>query len=150
MSVNLADELTSIVTRATADDWRAAITLAGDGLVAGGVATEDYTREMIETVEEHGSYIVIAPGLALAHARPSPAVLKTGLSWVGLDTPVEFGHPTNDPVRLVIGLAATDHDGHIAIMAALAQALVDPVRRERLADAADADEVRALLADDSH
>ena len=65
---------------------------------------------MIETVEKMGPYIVIAPGLALAHSRPSEAVLKTGLSWVRLSTPVKFGNKANDPVSLVIGLAGHDEN----------------------------------------
>ena len=75
-----------------------------------------YTDQMIETVEKMGPYIVIAPGLALAHSRPSEAVLKTGLSWVRLSTPVKFGNKANDPVSLVIGLAGHDENEHITVM----------------------------------
>ncbi|WP_166352378.1 PTS sugar transporter subunit IIA [Phytoactinopolyspora limicola] len=147
MAVNLADELSSIVTQAAAADWREAVTLAGDGLVAGGVATNRYTHEMIDVVLQHGPYMVVAPGVALAHARPSPAVLRTGLSWVGLSAPVEFGHTANDPVSLVIGLAATDHQGHLAVMAELASVLVDPERVRQLIAATDEHEVRRLLTE---
>ena len=45
-------------------------------------------------VDEHGPYIVIAPGLALAHARPGPEVLADGLAVVTLAEPVPFGHRT--------------------------------------------------------
>ena len=65
----LPDE--AIVLGARADDWRGAVRLAGDALVASGVTTDEYTQEMIETVETLGPYIVIAPGFALAHSRPS-------------------------------------------------------------------------------
>ncbi|MDJ0376416.1 PTS sugar transporter subunit IIA [Cryobacterium sp. PH31-L1] len=139
MAVNLADELdqASIRTHVVAADWQAAITLAGDALVAGGVTTDDYTAEMIAAVDKLGPYIVIAPGLAIAHSRPSPAVLRAGLSWVTLDEPVEFGHKKNDPVSLVIGLAAPDHDGHLEMMQALAGVLMN------------ADLLAALKASDS-
>jgi PTS system ascorbate-specific IIA component len=56
----------------TAADWRAAVRLAGDALVASGATTPAYTDEMVATVEQLGPYIVIAPGIALAHSRPSP------------------------------------------------------------------------------
>lgn len=146
--MNLADALPaeSIETLAHADDWRAALRLAGDRLVASGVTTSTYTDEMVAAVDEHGPYIVIAPGFALAHARPSPAVLRTGISWVSLAAPVSFGHATNDPVRLVVGLAATDHDGHIEIMSALAAVLADPVALEELLAADSPSQVRDLLA----
>ena len=148
MQVDLADDLAenSIITQATAADWCAAIVLAGDALVAGGVTTADYTAEMITAVEELGPYIVIIPGLALAHSRPSPAVLRAGLSWVSLTDPVSFGHPTNDPVSLIIGLAAPDHDGHLSTMSALAAVLSDADALAQLKAADSPARVRKLLA----
>lgn len=128
-------------------DWREAIKAAGELLVAGGAATAGYTDEMIRTVEEHGPYIVIAPGLALAHARPSPAVLRTGLSWAGLAAPVCFGSEPNDPVRAVVGLAAVDHDAHSGGLARLARMLAEPRRFAALLSAASAGEVRRLIAE---
>lgn len=125
--MSLADWLPeeAIRTQAHAADWREAITLAGECLVATGATIPAYTGEMIETVERLGPYIVIAPGIALAHSRPSPAVRRTGISWVTLADPVPFGHEENDPVRLVLGLAATDHDGHIGMMSQLATTISD-------------------------
>ncbi|KRF03433.1 PTS ascorbate transporter subunit IIA [Arthrobacter sp. Soil782] len=146
MTLNLAEELSSITTKATASDWREAIRLAGDGLVAGGVTTEAYTEEMITAVEEHGPYIVIAPGIALAHSRPAESVLKGGLSWVSLETPVEFGHASNDPVTLVIGLAALDHTAHIEVLKAVAGVLSNKEVRARLEAAETPDQVRDLLS----
>ena len=91
---------------ATAADWRAAVGLAGAALARTGAAEPSYADEMVRMIDEHGPYVVIAPGLALAHARPGPEVLSDGLSVVTLATPVTFGHPHNDPVRVVLGLAA--------------------------------------------
>jgi PTS system ascorbate-specific IIA component len=135
----------AIVTRARAADWRAAIRLAGDALVATGATTDDYTDEMIAAVDTHGPYIVVAPGFALAHSRPSPAVLRTGMSWVSLAEPVEFGSGANDPVRLVVGLAAVDHDAHLSAMSGLAAVLADEDVLNELIAATSADEVRRLL-----
>ncbi|GAB3521004.1 PTS sugar transporter subunit IIA [Arthrobacter monumenti] len=147
MALNLAEELSSITTNVTASDWMEAIRLAGSGLVAGGVATDDYTDQMIAAVEEHGPYIVIAPGVALAHARPSEAVLKEGLSWVSLASPIEFGHKANDPVSLVIGLAALNHTSHIELLKAIAAVLSNPAARRRLDAATSKEEVRSILTD---
>lgn len=133
---------------AHASDWRDAIRLAGAALVAGGVTDEDYTQEMIDTVENLGPYIVIAPGFALAHSRTSPAVLRTGLSWVSLTEPVEFGNEANDPVDLVVGLAALDHDAHIGIMSKLAGVLSDPDVLARLRASTDPEEIRTALEAD--
>lgn len=149
MTSQLVDALPeqAIVIKAEANDWRHAVTLAGDALVASGATTDAYTEAMLAAIDELGPYIVIAPGLALAHARPSEAVLHTGLSWVSLAEPVEFGHASNDPVTLVVGLAAPDHDGHLEIMAALAGILADPERMSRLELADSAAHVRELLTE---
>lgn len=128
-----------------AKDWRDAIRLAGDALREAGFTTDEYTDQMIETVEKMGPYIVIAPGLALAHSRPSAAVLKSGLSWVRLSTPVEFGNAANDPVSLVIGLAGHDESEHIGVMSAVAAALSNPVKTKELAQAKNAEGIRAIL-----
>ena len=145
MAMNLENSLFSITLKATAADWREAIRLAGDGLVAQGVTTAGYTDQMIAAVEEHGPYIVIAPGIALAHARPSEAVLKGGLSWVSLKEPVIFGHAKNDPVALVIALAAQDHTAHIDVLKALAGVLADKELRGKLEAATTETQVRDLL-----
>lgn len=136
----------AIRARAHPADWREAIRLAGDGLVASEVTTAEYTDEMLAAIDRYGPYIVIAPGIALAHSRPSPAVRRSGLSWVGLAEPVEFGHETNDPVSLVVGLAAVDHDSHLGMMSALAETIADPSLVRTALEASTPAEVRALLS----
>ena len=129
-----------------AADWREAVRAAGDALAAGGATDPAYTTAMIDTVEELGPYIVIVPGIALAHARPSPAVHRVGISVVLLATPVAFGHRQNDPVRLVVGLAAPDDDSHVRALASLAGLLADDATRTALFAASDPDAVRQLVS----
>jgi PTS system ascorbate-specific IIA component len=145
---SLADLLPQSAIRigASATDWREAVRVAGTALVTSGATSDGYTDEMIRTVESLGPYIVIAPGVALAHARPSPAVLHAGLSLVTLSTPVPFGHKQNDPVWLVIGLAAPDANGHVDALATLAEFIADDDRRNALMRAADPSAVRTLIA----
>lgn len=137
--------ISAIRIGAPAPDWRAAVRASGDALVASGATMPSYTDAMIATVEEFGPYIVIAPGIALAHSRPSPAVRRAGLSVVTLAGPVAFGHKENDPVRLVVGLAAPDEEGHIVALATLAEFLSDEERRERLIQATAAGAVRDMI-----
>jgi PTS system ascorbate-specific IIA component len=101
---------------------------------------------MIQAFEELGPYMVIAPGIALAHARPSDAVLETGLSLVTLTEPVEFGSQSNDPVSLVIGLAAKDHDSHIDLLAALSELLADDQKVKLLLNATNEVQARSYLS----
>ncbi|MDO5646265.1 MAG: PTS sugar transporter subunit IIA [Dermabacter sp.] len=139
----IADD--AIDLHASADDWRGAISASGRLLENSGVATADYTRLMIESVENNGPYIVLTPGFALAHARPDPSVLRTGMSFARLAEPVAFGHEANDPVSIVMSLAATDASAHQQALAALAGVLADPARRARL-DASDTiEELRSVF-----
>jgi PTS system ascorbate-specific IIA component len=100
---------------------------------------------MIDNVETNGPYIVVAPGFAFAHARPSPAVHRTGMSWVRLAEPVAFGHKTNDPVTLVVALAATDDGAHATAMAQLAKVVGNPAARAALDEATRPADVLAVL-----
>ena len=136
---------TAVVLGAHVDDWRAAVREAGRALARSGATRSDYVERMIGVIEEFGAYVVIAPGLALAHARPGPDVRREGLSVVTLDRAVPFGHPHNDPVRVVVGLAVSNAEDHVASVARLANAFNDRGAVGRIARATSADEVRSLL-----
>lgn len=112
-----------------ATDWRAAMQAAGDLLVATGASEDSYTESMIHNVQEHGPYIVIAPGVAFAHARANDDVHRTGMAWVRLAEPVSFGHESNDPVTLIAALAAMNSSAHIMATRQLATLLDDPQKR---------------------
>lgn len=135
----------AIVLGDDASEWRAAVRSAGRALARSGATSEAYTERMIGVLEEFGAYIVIAPGLALAHARPGPDVVRNGLSVVTLAEPVPFGHPHNDPVRVVVGLAVTGADEHVASVAGLANVFNERTAIERLASARTIDEVRRVF-----
>jgi len=136
----------SIKLQQSCSSWRETFEIAGLGLVESSRTTSAYTNEMIQAFEELGPYMVIAPGIALAHGRPSEAVLETGLSLVTLSTPVVFGSTANDPVSLVIGLAAVDHDSHIDLMAALSELLMSEDTVNLLLQARNESEVRSYLS----
>ncbi|MEY3483526.1 MAG: hypothetical protein RLZZ218_361 [Actinomycetota bacterium] len=136
----------SIKLQQSCVSWRETFELAGLGLVESSRTTSAYIQEMIQAFEELGPYMVIAPGIALAHGRPSESVLETGLSLVTLSTPVVFGSTSNDPVSLVIGLAAVDHDSHIDLMAALSELLMSEDTVNSLLRATNESEVRSYLS----
>lgn len=136
----------SILIKDSVDNRSTAISLAGELLVVSGKAKPSYVISMLDAVETFGPYIVIAPGIALAHGKPSEDVIETGLSLLVLGKALEFQHAVNDPVRLVFGLAATDHESHISVMAGLAEFLADNGRVNSLLTCSDSAQIRALLA----
>jgi PTS system ascorbate-specific IIA component len=139
----LPDE--AIVIGSAASDWRTAVRAAGAALTASGAAKPGYADAMVRMIDEHGPYVVIAPGLALAHARPDDHVLTGGLAVVTLASPVAFGHPHNDPVSVVLGLAVDSVGGHLESIADLANVFNDASVIGALASATTADEVRTLM-----
>lgn len=136
----------SILIREKVGDRELAIKIAGELLVNSGKVEPSYVQSMLDAVAKFGPYIVIAPGIALAHGKPGDDVIDTGLSLLVLKTPINFEHQQNDPVSLVFGLAARDHESHISIMASLAEVLSDQAKVDSLLRSTDSDQIRDLLA----
>lgn len=105
-----------IQLKATATNWEEAIKVAANPLVNSNRITEDYVTSMIDSVKKLGPYIVIAPGLALGHARPSAAVKETSFSIATLRQPVKFGSKDNDSVDLIVILASTSDTAHLSLL----------------------------------
>ncbi len=105
-------ENNSILLQAEAADWRQAVRLGVDLLVAAGVVEPRYFDAILDGVEQHGPYFVMAPGLAMPHGRPEEGVQKTGFALVTLKTPLCFSHEDNDPVDILITMAAVDANTH--------------------------------------
>ena len=106
-------------------DWQDAVEKSGAILVNNGYVTEGYVEAMVQTVKNLGPYIVVAPGLAMPHARSSHGVLKSGISIMTLSGSVKFGNKSNDPVYLLIGLAGSNDDLHLKIMQTIATVFED-------------------------
>lgn len=114
----------NIKLQAHAENWEEALKISGGLLVDSGYIEEKYVEMTIDTVKEMGPYIVIGPGLALAHSRPDPSVLKTGISLITLDEAIDFGSELG-PVQAVITLAAKDSNTHIDKLQVIAGILGD-------------------------
>ena len=73
-------------------DWQDAVIKTGSILEQNGYVKHEYVDAMIQTVKTLGPYIVVAPGLAMPHAKSTNGVLKSGISIMTLANPVEFGN----------------------------------------------------------
>jgi len=84
--------------------------------------------------------------MAMPHARPEEGVLKNSFALVTLDKPVVFGDPDNDPIDILITLAATDaktmNEESIVEVVTL---LDDETRIERLRKAKTREELLAIF-----
>lgn len=117
-------------------DWREAIGKAAEPLLEQDYIEEEYIEAMIETVENIGPYIVLAPKVAVPHARPERGVKKLGISLLKLDQPVDFNvNNEKDPeryVQLIFVLAAVDGEAHLKALMQLSKILEDEEHIEEL------------------
>lgn len=144
--MNLAEILRGrIKLDVPATNWEDAVRRAGAVLEASGDVLPSYTEAMVRVVRELGPYAVVAPGVALPHARPEDGVVRTCLGLVRLSRPVEFGNRANDPVYLVFPFGATGGSMHVELLAALARFLATPRSVDELRQAGSEEEVLSLF-----
>lgn len=145
--------LSELLTRDTirvnveAADWKDAVRKGGEVLVENGLVEPRFVDAMIKMVKEMGPYIVIVPGIAMPHARPSEGVIKLGMSLIKLSAPVSFGNKENDPVKVVISLGAIDNYSHTKALSTLVDLFNDKERVELLKNANTVEEILELVKD---
>jgi mannitol/fructose-specific phosphotransferase system IIA component (Ntr-type) len=139
-------QASAILPQADLPTSESAIQVSGRLLVQNGLAGQSYVTAMLENYRKNGNYIVIAPGIAIPHAAPGSMVDHQGLSLVTLKRPLNFGHPHNDPVHLVFGFCATDHEGHLDMLMDLAALLEQPQIVTRLQNAVTKEEILQIIS----
>jgi len=115
------------------DTWEEAIIKGSLPLLKGGQIEESYISGMIESIKEHGPYIIIAPNIALPHARPELGSLEIGFSIMKTKKPVKFSG--NNEATLFITLSCVDSDTHLDMLSSIVQVLSDPIKHDQLFDA---------------
>lgn len=125
--------------------WQEALMLAAKPLLADGAITQDYLEAIISTHQSMGPYYVIAPGLALPHARPEQGVRKNGLSLLSIREGVSFESTENDPVTVVIMLCALSGDEHIRMITELAALFSDEDSLQQLLTASSLPAIQAVI-----
>lgn len=111
-------------------DWKDAIRCAAMPLMDKRIIKAEYIDSMIENVVENGSYIVIAPRIAIPHSRPENGVLETGMALLKLENTVTF--PDEKEVNLLIVLAAHDTETHLQLISELANLIMEDEQIEKL------------------
>lgn len=107
---SLADN-SSILLQAEASTWQEAVKLGVDLLVKADVVEPRYYQAILDGVEQLARTLLLR-GLAMPHGRPEEGVKKTGFALVTLKTPLVFNHEDNDPVDILITMAAVDANTH--------------------------------------
>ncbi|NHM30679.1 PTS sugar transporter subunit IIA [Neobacillus terrae] len=112
--------LDTIQIRQDVRDWKEAIQIAAVPLLKKGSIQPEYIDAMIENVQDYGPYIVLAPKIALAHARPEQGVKELGMSLLCLKESVAFSQESRHDANLIFVLAAADSETHLNTLSQLA------------------------------
>lgn len=126
-------------------DWKQAITLSAQPLLAKEAITQVYISAIFNSHLELGPYYVLAPGLAMPHARPEQGAIKNGLSLLHIKEGVSFDAQENDPIYVVIMLCALSGDEHITMITALADIFSDDDRLSALLKASSLESIQAVI-----
>lgn len=101
----------SIRLQAEAETWqdavKSALTCWWRRMLSSRVTTGRFWMRLNSTVRTLCSHQPAMP-----HGRPEEGVKKTGFALVTLKKPLEFNHEDNDPVDILITMAAVDANTH--------------------------------------
>lgn len=121
----------------SASDWKEAIQISAKSLKDLGRINDDYTKAMTKSIENLGPYIILAPNVAMPHARPEDGVNKLGISITTFKEEVKFSQNERHKARLFITLAPKDKQSHLNALASLNQILSKKENIENIINATD-------------
>lgn len=143
----LSDLLTREMIRidVEAKDWEEAIREGTKVLRQNNYVEDCYEEAIINNIKSMGPYMVVAPGIVLSHARPENGVNKLSMSLTLLKNPVVFGHETNDPVKIVITVAAIDNETHLKALSQLMELMMNEEDMKKIFNANNKDEIVKIV-----
>lgn len=127
-------------------DWRDAVKASAKPLLANGTITADYVEAIFAQHEKLGPYYVLAPGIAMPHARPEEGAKGLGLSLLTLPHGVKFNSEDNDPVYSVVMLAAPDKHSHIELISELAELFSSEDEMQKIFAAKDIKTIQDIIS----
>ena len=125
-----------------------AIIESGKLLLKNGNIKDEYIDSMINSYKKNGAYIVIAPRIAMPHAREKDGVINAGFSILTLKEPIKFGNEENDPVDVIIGLASGNSEEHIEIIQKITKIFSNKEKLEVIFKTTDKKEVIKLFEEE--
>ncbi|WP_077614355.1 PTS sugar transporter subunit IIA [Caenibacillus caldisaponilyticus] len=142
----LADLLSSdtVQIKDSVANWEAAIRIAAEPLLLKQAIEDRYVDAMLQNVQTMGPYMVIAPRVAVPHARPEDGVRELGLSVLKLRQAIPFPDE-HHLVQLIVVLAATDDERHLKALSQLSRLLSRKEGFQALLASQNEQELLALL-----
>ncbi|WBW96439.1 PTS sugar transporter subunit IIA [Oceanirhabdus sp. W0125-5] len=128
------------------NSWEESIIEAAMPLLEKEYINKEYVEAMIDSVNKYGPYIIIAPQIALPHARPDRGAKKAGFSIMKLEEPVAFSHEEEHKVKLLIVLSCEDDSTHIEILQGIVEILSDEEKKKSILLAETAESVLEIFS----
>lgn len=123
-------------------NWQEAIRKAAIPLLNNHTIDEKYIDAMIENVEEMGPYIVLAPKVAIPHARPEDGVNKIGMSLLKIENAVSFSETDREKdVNLIFVIAAVDNEMHLKALSQLTELLEEEAVVDQLIETSNKEDI---------
>lgn len=136
---------TTITLQDSVENWPQALEICAKPLLEMQVISPEYVTAIVAQHHKLGPYYVLAPGLAMPHARPEEGAKGLGLSLLKLKQGVSFGAGEFDPVDVIIMLAAPDKHSHIETISALAELFSSDEDMAKLHQANTLEEIKAII-----
>lgn len=135
----------AISLRESATDWQDAVDISMEALLQDDMIDPSYVSAIKKSTIENGPYYLVAPQIAMPHARPEAGAKGTALTLTLLQKGVVFDGAA-EPVKLLLGLAAADPTSHIDAIQALCELLSDDDALGELFSAQSEKEITNLLS----
>lgn len=123
-------------------DYKDAIRISSSHLIESGKIKETYVEKIIENIDKLGFYIVIDEFVAMPHSRPEDGVNETCVSFLKVNSGVDFG---DNKIYLIFTLASKNSDEHIDILKKIMNILESEETKQNLLEAKNIDEVYKIL-----
>ncbi|EIN5952037.1 PTS sugar transporter subunit IIA [Vibrio cholerae] len=143
----LSELITSDVIRIypNAADWKDAVQKSCQALIDNGAVEPRYVDAIFRSHEELGPYYVVGPSMAMPHARPEDGVKRLSLAITVIQQGVHFDSEGNDPVKMLVTLAATDSESHVGAITQLAELFMNEEHVEQICNAQTIEDVLAVI-----
>ncbi len=123
-------------------DWQESIKIGANPLLEKRIIEKKYISSMIENINKLGFYIVLGKNLAMPHSRPEDGVNETGLSFLKLNKPVDYG---NNKITLIFILAAKNSETHVNILSSLSNLFQNEESLNKLSNSNSKEEIIKIL-----
>ncbi|MFI6393559.1 PTS sugar transporter subunit IIA [Nonomuraea sp. NPDC050547] len=132
-------EARAVLLREKAATREEAVARCGEVLVEAGAVARPYVEAMLERERSISTYV--GEGVAIPHGMSKEHVLRDAICVLRFPAGIDWD---GERVTLCVGIAAKG-DGHVALLAELAEILLDPDRARRLREAPDVETVMKEL-----